>query len=136
MVTGILADFNIEGQLDILVGILENGSWRDLWLEMHLPIRLLADVRMAPETPDAQIWRLCQREALVLVTANRNEEQPDSLEATIRNENTSNCLPVITLTDPRRIPRDKQYAQHTADRLIEYLFDIEKLRGAGRLYVP
>jgi hypothetical protein len=46
------------------------------------------------------------------------------------------CLPVITLADSRRIYKDRAYAQHTAEALLEYLIDIESLRGTGRLYIP
>jgi len=72
----------------------------------------------------------------VLITANRNREGEDSLEATIRRENTPTCLPVITLTDPSRIVHEKQYARRAAERLIEHLFDIEKMLGTGRLFIP
>jgi hypothetical protein len=31
---------------------------------------------------------------------------------------------------------DKSYAKQTAEKALEYLMDIEKYRGAGRLYIP
>jgi hypothetical protein len=32
--------------------------------------------------------------------------------------------------------RDREYAEHVAARLLQYLQDLDRLRGAGRLYVP
>jgi hypothetical protein len=49
---------------------------------------------------DALIWATCQREGLVLITGNRNDDGPDSLEATIRNENQPDSLPVFTMPTP------------------------------------
>jgi hypothetical protein len=81
------------------------------------------------------IWLRCQQDALLLVTANRNDERPDALETVIR-EGGKDSLPVLTLANPRRIIRDRAYAELAAIRLMEILFDVELLRGSGRLYLP
>jgi hypothetical protein len=70
------------------------------------------------------------------ITANRNAEGPDSLEAAIRTLGTARSLPVVTIGDPDRLLRDRDYAQRAAAQLLEYLLDLENLRGTGRLYVP
>jgi hypothetical protein len=93
-------------------------------------------VGLSENSPDAVIWRTCQREQLVLVTGNRNADAPDSLEVVIRGENQPDCLPVITLADPGRIQRERPYAEKTAERILDYLMRIEELRGSGRLYAP
>jgi len=82
------------------------------------------------------VWQTCQREDLVLLTANRNLEGEDSLEATLRAFNTLTSLPVLTLSTPAKILRDRDYAVRVADRLLEVLFEIERHLGAGRLYLP
>ena len=41
MVTGILADANVEGQLQLLLGILEQEGWADVWHAMALEIKSL-----------------------------------------------------------------------------------------------
>jgi hypothetical protein len=82
------------------------------------------------------IWRMCQREGLVLVTGNRNRRGPDSLEAVNQDENQPDSLPVITLADADRVLRDRPYAERVAEGLLDYLMRIDEVRGVGRLYVP
>ena len=88
------------------------------------------------DSSDAVIWRTCQREELVLITGNRNNDGPDSLEAMIRSENQPDSLPVITIADQDRVLQDRLYAENVAERLLDYLMRIDEVRGAGRLYVP
>ena len=45
-------------------------------------------------------------------------------------------LPVLTIADPDRVMIDRDYAEDVSARVLEYLIDLDKLRGAGRLYVP
>ncbi len=78
----------------------------------------------------------CQRSGTVLITGNRSAEGDDSLEATIRNENRPESLPVLTFADRERILRDRSYAEAALLKLLDFLIDMEKLRGAGRLFVP
>jgi SMC interacting uncharacterized protein involved in chromosome segregation len=70
------------------------------------------------------------------VTGNRNLEGPDSLDAVIRAETTARSPPVFTVADPDRILRDREYARRTAERLFDYLVEIERYRGTGRLFIP
>ena len=92
-------------------------------------------MRLSRESPDVLIWRTCQREQLILIAENRNADAPDSLELVIRAENQPESLPVVTLADPRRITRDRLYAQAVAERLLDYLMRIDEVRGTGRIYV-
>jgi hypothetical protein len=71
-----------------------------------------------------------------MITGNRNAAGPASLETTIRQRNAPNCLPVLTLADPDRIQRDRQYAEAVVERLFDILIDPGALRGTGRLYLP
>lgn len=73
---------------------------------------------------------------MVLITGNRNDDGPDSLEATLRRANSPACLPVFTLANPKRIYKDREYAFQVAVKFLEYFLDIENYRGVGRLYVP
>jgi hypothetical protein len=36
----------------------------------------------------------------------------------------------------QRVLRDRLYAEAVANRLLEFLFDIDSYRGSGRLYLP
>lgn len=133
---GILADNNCQGQFDFLVQLLRSGYRLELWEALEVDIREFVDVELQPESSDAEIWHVCQREELVLITANRSADGADSLERTIRDHNHSTCLPVVTISDSDRVVYDRNYAERSADRLLEILFEIENYRGTGRLFIP
>ncbi len=40
----------------------------------------------------------------------------------------------MTLADPRRVTRDRLYAQQVAKRLLDYLMRIDEVRGTGRIF--
>lgn len=133
---GILADTNRVAQGRALVWIWTSDLWRDLWSELGLAVESFASLGLPLDAPDTLIWRTCQREGLDLMTDNRNDDGPDSLEATLRNENQPGSLPVITIADTNRILQDRLYAERVAERLLGYLMRVDELRGTGRLYVP
>ena len=132
----ILGDFNIEGHVRLLVALLDAEGWGELWVELGLEVITFARLGMPGTTPDDELWRLCQREQIVLVTANRNHDGPDSLEAVIRAENRPDSLPVFTLGDADRVVESREYAVRTAVQLLDYLLRIDTLRGTGRLFLP
>lgn len=84
----------------------------------------------------AAVWDLCQERELVLITNNRNADDADSLEMTIRQRNTQSKLPVLTIANPEHIRRSRDYAQRVVESLLDALERIESLRGTGRLYLP
>ena len=133
---GILADNDSEGSLAVILIVWSSDIWRNLWNDLGLAVMGFADLRLSPASSDAEIWRACQREQLVLITGNRNANDPDSLERVIRAENQPTSLPVITLANSRRIIHDRHYSDIAAEKLLDYLIRIDDVRGAGRLYVP
>jgi hypothetical protein len=133
---GVLTDVNIQGQVRALFAILLGESWRDFWAAVNVPLRTFGDLGLAENAPDSVVWQRCQQEQLVLITANRNADGPDSPEATLRAHNTPESLPVFTVADPERVLHSKEYAERAAVRLLEYLLDIDRVRGTGRLYLP
>ncbi|MGO9471461.1 MAG: ACP S-malonyltransferase [Isosphaeraceae bacterium] len=133
---GILADINVGKQRRAILGIWASDTWRDLWNNLGLSVVSFPAVGLSYDSPDTVIWRTCQREQLVLITGNRNDDGPDSLEAVIRDENQPDSLPVITFANPNRVLQDRVYAEEVAERLLDYLMRINEVRGAGRLYVP
>jgi hypothetical protein len=133
---GILADINVGAQVRALLSIWTSDTWRDFWHELRLAGENFPAVGLSFDAPDALIWTTCQREGLVLITGNRNNDGPDSLEAAIRDENPPESLPVITIADTDRVLRDRAYAERVAERLIDYLMRIDEVRGTGRLFVP
>jgi hypothetical protein len=133
---GILADINAEGIVTSLRLLWLSNTWRELWIALDLSVEDFRTLGLPLDAPDSIIWRTCQREQLVLITGNRNDDVPDSLEATIRNENQPDSLPVITIPNTSRVLRDRLYAQKVAEQILDYLMRIDEVRGAGRIYVP
>ena len=85
--------------------------------------RTFEEFDLSQDATDATIWQTCQDHDILLITGNRNAEGPESLEITLRQRNTPNCLPVLTLADPDRIQRDRQYAEAVVERLFDILID-------------
>jgi hypothetical protein len=136
MVNGILADVNIVGQVAFLVQIMQSGAWADFWQALGLVLHEFADVGLAPDATDLEIWQRCQAEHLILLTNNRNDDGPDSLEAAIRQHNTADALPVFTIGNVTRLETSRAYAEEIVESLYEYLLRIDEVRGTGRLYLP
>jgi hypothetical protein len=61
---------------------------------------------------------------------------PIHLEATIRTRGGPTSLPVFTLANADRVLLEPTYANRVAERLLDYFFIIDQVRGTGRLYVP
>jgi hypothetical protein len=107
-----------------------------VWMALNLRILGFADLGLTREAPDSVIWQVCQDREFVLITGNRNQRGADSLEATLRARNAANHLPVLTLSDRDQILRNSEYADRVVLRMLDYLIDIENLRGTGRLWLP
>ena len=132
----ILADHNVEGHLQILIRCCSAPEWIDVWASLACQIDSFERLGLHHETIDTELWQLCQGHGIVLITGNRNADGPTSLEMAIRNFGTEESLPIITISDPKRLQKDREYAIAAAGRLLEYLSDLEGLRGTGRLYIP
>lgn len=131
-----LADVNVRGHVRRLIAVCESQRWVEFWRALECEVCDFGDFDLGDDVSDAEIWDVCQDNGVVLITANRNADDPDSLESTIRQRNSPACLPVLTLADPDRIQHDRRYAEQAAERLLEILFDLDAVRGAGRLYLP
>ena len=136
MVKGILADVNIEGHVRRLCQFMQQDYRQEFWEHLQLRVATFAEIGLNPGDRDVLVWQKCQEEELVLITGNRNQASTDSLEMTIRTFGTATSLPVRTIGDPERVLRSRDYAERVADKLLQYVFDIDVHRGAGRLYLP
>src|SRR4051794_28932420 len=87
-VKGIMADINIEGQVELLLGVWQLPKWREIWEGLGLDRFRFADLGLTPASPDVFVWQACQDQEVILITANRNADGPDSLEETLRTRNT------------------------------------------------
>ena len=111
----LLIDYNVEGQAALLWSTLHTNGWLNL-----IPMRLVrfADVNLSPASSDREIWYFAQAHEMLLLTANRNLQQEDSLEQTIREFNQTTSLPIITISDANRIV-ETAYRERCAARLAE-----------------
>ena len=132
----ILSDHDVQGHVSRLMDICQMPPWVDLWRELECVLCTFEVFNLAVDASDAVIWQTCQDHEFLLLTGNRNAESPESLEMPIRQRNTADCLPVLTLADPDRIQCDRQYAESIVERLFDILIDPNAFRGAGRLYLP
>lgn len=132
----IMADHDVEGHLRALLRVLMSDEWRGFWEELGYPIETFESLGIASNTPDRRLWCLCQERGIVLITGNRNKAGPESLEAAIEQLSTEASLPVLTISEPHRIFTSNEYTHRTAVRLLEYLDDMDRLRGTGRLFLP
>jgi hypothetical protein len=133
---GLLADINIQGHVLILLQVWQSAAWREVWDSLALDVYVFNRLGLPRDTSDARVWQECQARQLVLITANRNAEGPDSLESTLRTQNTPASLPVMTVANARRVQLEAAYASRVAVKLLEHFLDIDRFRGTGRLFVP
>lgn len=128
----ILADHNIEGQSLLLWGTLGAAGWLEL-----IPLRLVRfiEVGLPFTSSDREVWRFAQAHQMYLLTDNRNMEGPDSLEQTIRDEQSDRALPVLTIGRVDRMP-ERFYREACAVRLLEIVLYPADHAGTGRLFIP
>jgi hypothetical protein len=135
-VISLLADANIQGHVVRLVARMRAEPWLEFWDYLQLRCLQFQDVGLQLSDPDMVVWQRCQERELLLLTDNRNNKGPQSLEATIRSCNTPQSLPVFTIGDARSVLIDHDYADRVIDRLFRYMLEFESIRGTGRLFLP
>ena len=128
----VLLDNNLDGHLVFLeVGLKETG-WDQL---VQIEFKRLRDFGLPYDTSDQHIWRFVQQHRLLLLTHNRNNTDETSLQAVMRDENTPDSLPVITIPNKDELVTPA-YRQRAIQKLVEYILDLDRYLGAGRLFVP
>lgn len=133
---GILPDVHLSGLVEDLVHHMKAEPWAEFWNHLRLTLLTFEDVGLSPNATDLEIWQRCQSQRLIFITNNRNEDSPDSLEATIRLYNTPDCLPVFTIADVDKFRKSRDYAERVLEKLYDYLLDMNNVCGAGRLFLP
>src|SRR5262245_50931148 len=93
----LLADANIQGHIARLVARMQSAVWREFWDHLRLRCLGFADLGLVESDTDAVVWQRCQEHQVFLLTNNRNDDGPNSLETTIRTRNSPNSLPVFTI---------------------------------------
>ena len=130
--TTILVDHDIEGQAILLWARISAEGWSDL---LSLRLVLFDDVGLPTDSSDREVWRFAQRSKMVLLTGNRRMKEVDSLEKTIRDENTPYSLPVLTIGNVSRM-LDRGYLERCKLRLLEVMLYLDNYAGAGRVFIP
>jgi hypothetical protein len=111
---GILSDHDIEGQVELILRLLDAPSRREIWRSLQCTPYTFAMLGIPVTTSDADLWLRCQRDQIALVTANRNRKGSDSLEATLQKFNLPDCLPVFTLANAQRMAASAAFGFHNA----------------------
>ncbi|MSQ95537.1 MAG: ACP S-malonyltransferase [Gemmataceae bacterium] len=132
----ILLDENIDGYAEYLSRFMFAAERTDISSLVGVSIATFDQVGLAKGGPDEQVWDFCQQHGFFLLTDNRNDDRPDSLESMIRTRTVPTSHPVFTISDINRFRSEREYIELLAAKLLEYLFDAENIRGAGRLYLP
>ncbi len=122
----------MEGQATLLWGTLAARGWLDL---VPLRLAMFAEVGLPIDSNDREVWRFAQTQRMLLLTDNRNMKGEDSLEQTLREENTPTSLPVLTVGSTDRLD-EQEYREQCAARLVEIVLDLEYYLGASRLFIP
>lgn len=132
----IMSDNDVLGQVGRLMDICQAPPWAELWHDLECTFCTFDDFALPNDAADAVIWRTWQDNEIILITGNRNADDPESLETTIGHQNTANSLPVLTLADPERVLRDRPDAEMAVERLFDIFIDVDSWRGTGRLFLP
>jgi hypothetical protein len=136
---GLLADVNVEGHVHFLRHVLESHGLWIILVEINLQFATFRDLQLPGDIDDRALWNRCQQDGWVLFTENRNDDGPDSLEATLRDSWLPGDLPVLTLANKSKFERDPRYVDRVADAVADLLFGIageQQYRDQPRIFVP
>jgi hypothetical protein len=129
----VLIDHNLKGHALVFFGAIASQGWLDL-----VPIQFVtfAEMGLSIDSDDRTVWRFAQENQMILLTANRSMKGKDSLEQVMREENTSESLPIITISNAERLLNDSEYRGRCVESLIEIALDLDTYRGARRIFIP
>jgi len=126
-----LIDHNLKGHALVFFGAIASEGWLDI-----VPIRFVtfAEIDLSIDSDDRVVWRLAQKNHIILLTVNRSMKGKDSLEQVMREESTPESLPVITVSNADRLLNDSEYSGRCVESLVEIALDT--YRGARRIFIP
>jgi len=128
----ILVDCNMEGQASLLWDTLIKEGWLEV---LSIQMVMFKDVGLALNSVDRDVWHFAQKNQMILLTNNRTDNEEHSLEQTIREENTSNSLPILTISNIDRTI-EKDYRIRCIERLVEIIADLDNYLGTARIFIP
>jgi hypothetical protein len=128
-----LIDHNLKGHALVFFGAIASQGWLNI---VPMQFVTFAEMDLSINSGDRTVWRLAQENQMILLTANRSMKGKDSLEQVMREENTSESLPVITVSNTDRLLNDSEYRSRCVESLVEIVLDIDTYRGARRIFIP
>jgi hypothetical protein len=135
---GLLADVNVQGHLPYLERLVEQLGLLEVITELGLALATFPDLGLDRGLDDRTLWNFCQANGWVLFTDNRNHEDKDSLEATLRDSWHDGHLPVLSLANKGRFENSEVYATRVVEDVADLLFSVfhEGIRDQPRIFVP
>ena len=130
--TVIIADHDIEGYAMMLWDMLDSLGWVEL---LSLKLTTFRNEGLPVNTSDREVWRYAQANKMILLTNNRNMKGKDSLEQTLREENTLDSFPILTIGNVNRL-KESEYRERSATRIAEIIIDLENFLGTSRVFIP
>lgn len=129
----VLIDHNIEWQATLLWNTLRSEGWLELY---PLDMVMFEDVNLPVNSNDREVWQYSQTNRMILLTANRNMEDMNSLEQTLRDANTPDSLPVVTISRQESMIKEAGYRKRCAEKLLEIILYLNNYLGVGRVFIP
>jgi len=131
----IVSDHRVVGAAAALQRAIVAGRWQEFAELLDLRFLRPADLGLASDAKDVDVWPAAQQSGAILITGIRSGggESPDRV---IEERSGPECFPVVTIADPRRVIHDPGYAASAAVRLLDLLIEIDSWRGVGRIFIP
>jgi hypothetical protein len=135
---GLLADVNVQGHLPYLVRLIDSLQLLEIITDLGLTLVTFPDLGLDRGLDDRSLWNYCQDNGWILFTDNRNYEDENSLEATIRDSCREGHLPIITLANKGRFENSEAYATMVAEEVVDLLVSVfhDRIRNQPRIFVP
>jgi hypothetical protein len=135
---GLLTDVNVQGHLPFLHRLIVKLRLEDLLVSLGLALTTFPDLGLDRHTDDRAIWNYCQANGWVLLTDNRNNEDEDSLQATLQDSWREGHLPVMTFANKGKFEASDAYALAVAEDVVDILVGVfsESVRDQPRIFVP
>ncbi|MEM9486650.1 MAG: ACP S-malonyltransferase [Cyanobacteria bacterium P01_F01_bin.116] len=128
-----LIDHNLKGHALVFFGTIASQGWLDI---VSIQFVTFDELGLPTDSDDRVVWRLAQKNQMVLLTANRSMKGKDSLEQVMREESIDESLPVLTISNADRLLNDPDYRERCVESLVEIALSLDSYQGARRVFIP
>lgn len=132
---GMLADINVQEHLPYLRQSLESMDLWSLLEEAEIRFTIFADHDLPRNLDDRSLREFCQKAGWVLFTNDKNNDGPNSLQATMEDSWKIGDLPVLTLSNQGKFVRNGTYASKVAKDVADLLYGIQSGDPLDRLRI-